>query len=105
MERRSAFAAAGAVVLTAAAAALAIGANFGLFGLTDDATRVGKLEPVAATQPADGSNSAPAEPGPTAISTGAAGSRPSSTAHAGSGSEPQHDSDTHSGAKIKDSDD
>lgn len=57
-ERRNVFAIAGAVVLVAVAAVIAIGANVGLFGLTDDATRVGKLSPVVATAPVATPNAA-----------------------------------------------
>lgn len=57
-ERRSIFAIAGAVALVAVAAVIAIGANVGLFGLTDDATHVGKLSPVVATAPVATPNAA-----------------------------------------------
>ena len=49
MERRTLLATTGAVSLTAAAAVIAIGSNFGLFGLTGGAAKAGHLQPVAAT--------------------------------------------------------
>lgn len=50
MDRRKKLATAGAVSLTATAAVLALGASVGLFGLTDDSPRVGKLSPIDSTQ-------------------------------------------------------
>jgi hypothetical protein len=50
MDRRKALVTAGAVSLTAAAAAAAVGANFGLFGLAEPRGGLGKLSPVAATE-------------------------------------------------------
>jgi len=54
MERRRAFAYAGATTIAALAAVIAIGANLGLFGLTRQASGAGRLTPVATTpvQPA-----------------------------------------------------
>ena len=49
MNRRKLLATTGAVSLTAAAAVVAMGANFGLFGLTDEGTDVGRFQPVTAT--------------------------------------------------------
>jgi hypothetical protein len=49
MNRRKLLATTGAVSLTAAAAVVAIGANIGLFGLTDTGTDVGTFQPVTAT--------------------------------------------------------
>ena len=49
MNRRKLLATTGAVSLTAAAAVVAIGANIGLFGLTDTGTDVGRFQPVTAT--------------------------------------------------------
>ncbi len=49
MERRKLLATTGAVSLTAAAAVIAIGSNFGVFGLTDGPAKAGNLQPVAAT--------------------------------------------------------
>jgi hypothetical protein len=49
MERRKLLATTGAVSLTAAAAVIAIGSNFGVFGLTDGPAKAGHLQPVAAT--------------------------------------------------------
>lgn len=69
MERRSALATAGAVALTAATAAVAIGANFGLFGLTDGHARIGKLSPVAATSSSVPSTELPSSTKPTSTPT------------------------------------
>ena len=52
MDRRKTLATAGAISLTASAAVVALGSSMGLFGLTDDSPRVGKLSPIDATQPA-----------------------------------------------------
>jgi hypothetical protein len=49
MNRRKLLATTGAVSLTAAAAVVAMGANIGLFGLTDTGTDVGRFQPVTAT--------------------------------------------------------
>ena len=49
MDRRKKLATAGAVSLTATAAVVALGASVGLFGLTDNSSRVGKLSPIDAT--------------------------------------------------------
>ena len=53
MERRKKLATAGAVSLTATAAVIALGSSVGLFGLTDDSPRVGKLSPIDSTQSTD----------------------------------------------------
>jgi hypothetical protein len=52
MDRRKTLATVGAISLTASAALIALGSSMGLFGLTNDTTRVGKLSPIDATQPA-----------------------------------------------------
>ena len=49
MDRRKKLATAGAVSLTATAAVVALGASVGLFGLTDNSPRVGKLSPIDST--------------------------------------------------------
>jgi len=46
MERRKALATAGAVTMTAVAGVIALGANFGIFGLADDTSKVGNFTPV-----------------------------------------------------------
>jgi hypothetical protein len=46
MERRKKLATVGAVSLTATAAVVALSASVGLFGLTDNSPRVGKLSPI-----------------------------------------------------------
>jgi len=48
MQRRNAIATAGAVTATATAAVIALGANFGIFGLTDENSKVGKFPAVDA---------------------------------------------------------
>jgi hypothetical protein len=50
MDRKRKLATAGAISLTATAAVVALGASVGLFGLTDDSPRVGKLSPIDSTQ-------------------------------------------------------
>ena len=50
MDRKQKLATAGAISLTATAAVVALGASVGLFGLTDDSPRVGKLSPIDSTQ-------------------------------------------------------
>ncbi len=50
MDRRKKLATAGAVSLTATAAVVALASSVGLFGLTDDSPRVGKLSPIDSTQ-------------------------------------------------------
>jgi hypothetical protein len=50
MDRRKKLATAGAISLTASAAVIALGSSIGLFGLTDDNPRVGKLSPIDSTQ-------------------------------------------------------
>ena len=52
MDRRKTLATVGAISLTASAAVVALGSSMGLFGLTDNSPRVGKLSPIDATQPA-----------------------------------------------------
>jgi len=49
MERRKALATAGAVTTVVVAATLALGANLGLFGLTDDGGGPGTFDPVDAS--------------------------------------------------------
>lgn len=49
MQRRKAIATAGAVTATATAAVIALGANFGIFGLADEGSKVGKFPAVEAT--------------------------------------------------------
>jgi hypothetical protein len=49
MQRRKAIATAGAITATAAAAVVAFGANFGIFGLTQQDSNVGKFPAVEAT--------------------------------------------------------
>jgi hypothetical protein len=67
MQRRKAIATAGAVTLTAIGGVLALGANLGLFGLTQDDSKVGdfpSIDPAAATSPAPPSTRAQVrEPG------------------------------------------
>jgi hypothetical protein len=50
MDRRKKLATAGAISLTATAAVVALASSVGLFGLTDDGPRVGKLSPIDSTQ-------------------------------------------------------
>ena len=64
MQRRKAIATAGAVTATAAAAVIAFGANFGIFGLSQDNSNVGKFPAVDAT------SSAPAPTSPTTAPDG-----------------------------------
>jgi hypothetical protein len=49
MQRRKAIATAGAVTATATAAVIALGANFGIFGLADERSNVGKFPAVDAS--------------------------------------------------------
>jgi hypothetical protein len=49
MDRRKLLATTGAVSLTAAAAVVAVGANFGLFGLAGDGAKAGHFEPVSSS--------------------------------------------------------
>jgi hypothetical protein len=49
MQRRKAIATAGAVTATATAAVIALGANFGIFGLADEHSNVGKFPAVDAS--------------------------------------------------------
>jgi hypothetical protein len=49
MQRRKAIASAGAVTAIATAAVIALGANFGIFGLTQEDSNVGKFPAVGAT--------------------------------------------------------
>lgn len=58
MQRRKAIATAGAITATATAAVIALGANFGIFGLADENSNVGKFPAV------DASSSAPAATSP-----------------------------------------
>jgi hypothetical protein len=51
MDRRKTLATVGAISLTASAAVVALGSSMGLFGLTNDSPRVGRLSPIDATQP------------------------------------------------------
>ena len=62
MERRKAIATAGAVTATATAAVIALGANFGIFGLADENSKVGKFPAVEATSNAPAATSAPGAP-------------------------------------------
>jgi hypothetical protein len=103
-ERRNVFAIAGAVVLVAVAAVIAIGANVGLFGLTDDATHVGKLSPVVATAPVATPNAATPNAATTdpADSTGPDRSASSST---GANSEPGHGTQPKEREHTRDGDD
>ena len=48
MQRRKALATAGAISVTALAATIALGANLGLFGLTDNSSGPGNFAPVGA---------------------------------------------------------
>jgi hypothetical protein len=50
MQRRKALATAGAISVTALAATIALGANLGLFGLTDDHGGPGNFAPVGAAR-------------------------------------------------------
>lgn len=50
MDRRKRLATAGAISVTATAAVIALASSVGLFGLTDDSPRVGKLSPIDATR-------------------------------------------------------
>lgn len=59
MRRRKAIAAAGAVTVTATAAVIALGANFGIFGLAQQDTNVGKFPAVESTRPAPATTSPP----------------------------------------------
>ena len=59
MQRRKAIATAGAVTAAATAAVIAFGANFGIFGLAQQDSHVGKFPAVEAT------NTAPAATSPT----------------------------------------
>lgn len=49
MDRRKRLATAGAISLTASAAIVALASGVGLFGLTNDSPRVGKLSPIDST--------------------------------------------------------
>jgi len=49
LRRRRLLATAAAVTTTTAALAVAVGANFGLFGLSEQSTPVGRLAPIDAT--------------------------------------------------------
>jgi hypothetical protein len=62
MQRRKAIATAGAVTAGATAAVIAFGANFGIFGLAQDNSNVGKFPAVEAT------STAPAATSPTSSS-------------------------------------
>jgi hypothetical protein len=62
MQRRKAIATAGAVTAAATAAVIAFGANFGIFGLTQNDSNVGKFPAVEAT------STAPAATSPTSSS-------------------------------------
>lgn len=61
MQRRKAIATAGAVTATATAAVIALGANFGIFGLAQQDSNVGKFPAVEAT------NTAPATTSPSQV--------------------------------------
>lgn len=50
MDRRKTLATVGAISLTASAAVVALGSSMGLFGLTNDSPRVGRLSPIDATR-------------------------------------------------------
>jgi hypothetical protein len=52
MQRRKAIATAGAVTATATAAVIALGANFGIFGLAQEDSNVGKFPAVEPTSTA-----------------------------------------------------
>lgn len=57
MQRRKAIATAGAVTAAATAAVIAFGANFGIFGLAQQDSHVGKFPAVEATSTAPAANS------------------------------------------------
>jgi hypothetical protein len=61
MQRRKAIATAGAVTATATAAVIALGATFGIFGLAQQDSNVGKFPAVEAT------STAPATTSPTQV--------------------------------------
>jgi hypothetical protein len=61
MQRRNAIATAGAVTATATAAVVALGANFGIFGLAQQDSNVGRFPAVEAT------STAPATPSPSQV--------------------------------------
>lgn len=56
MERKKKLATAGAVSLTATAAVIAVASGVGLFGLSQESPRVGKLSPIDATRTTTSTN-------------------------------------------------
>jgi hypothetical protein len=68
MDRRKKLATAGAISVTATAAVIALGSTIGLFGLTDDTPRVGKLSPIDSTHSTTSSTTPNSIP-PTTVAT------------------------------------
>jgi hypothetical protein len=91
MDRRKRLATVGAVSMTASAAIVALASGVGLFGLTQDSPRVGKLSPIDSTHSvqstsdtANGTTETTGNPIETAVP---------STGHAGSDDPVNHDAD------------